>query len=556
MSQITAAYLTPVSFTQVCFQDKFWLPRLETNRHVTLQHIHHMLDLSGRIATFDLDFERQVPSRITDIFGRSDVGKWIEAVSYSLAVHPDPELKALLDGVIEKVVSAQQPDGYLNTHFIHIEPEMRWKNLRDYHELYCAGHLLEGAVAHAQATGEETLLDALIHYVDLIDATFGLEPGKKPGYCGHPEIELALIKLYRATGSRRYLDLASYFINERGQSPHYYDEEAIERGEDPKDFWAKTYEYCQAHMPVRQQDKVVGHAVRAAYLFSAAADLVMETGDESLFETILRLWENLVTRRIYITGGIGPSKSNEGFTQDYDLPDETAYAETCATIGLMLWNHRFLQLCPERKFADTLERGLYNGFLSGVSLSGNLFLYENPLSSVGDRQRQPWYDFPQPPCCLSNIARTLASLGKLMYSTGPGGLWVHLFAGSEARLEMDGQPVIVRQETQYPWDGQISITLELEQPLAFTLSLRLPEWCPSFRLILNGQAMEVLPGDNGYLAISRRWQSGDRLVYEMDMPVQFTWANPHVRQLQRTGRYPARSAGLLPGRHGSRGGIA
>jgi DUF1680 family protein len=532
MLQSMTAALTPVSFTQVRFCDDFWTPRIETNRQVTLPHIYDMLVQYGRIAAFDLDFERALPARVTEIFGDSDVAKWIEAVSYALATKPDPRLKALLDGVVERVISAQQPDGYLNTHFIHVQPEMRWKNLRDWHELYCAGHLLEGAVAHAQATGEAALLEALVRYVDLIGATFGPEPGKKPGYCGHPEIELALVKLYRATGEQKYLDLAAFFVDQRGQQPHYYDREAAERGEDPTDFWATTYEYCQAHRPVREQEKVVGHAVRATYLFSAAADLALELGDETLLETCLRLWENLVNRRQYITGGIGPSASNEGFTQDYDLPDETAYAETCATIGLMLWNHRLLQVRPDRRYADALERGLYNGFLSGVSLSGDRFLYENPLSSAGDRQRQPWFDFPQPPCCSSNVARILGSLGSFLYSTGPAGLWVHLYAGSDARLALDGETVRVRQETRYPWDGRVSLALDLEQPQAFTIFLRLPEWCQAWRVLVNGQPLEAQPGTNGYLAVTRHWQNRDVLVFEMEMPVRLTWANPQVRQLE------------------------
>ena len=354
--------LKPVPFTQVTFEDEFWAPRLEVNRSVTIPHIYRQCEETGRISAFDLNFQRPVPSPIVLIFGDSDPAKWIEAASYSLATHPDPALAALVDSVADKVIQAQQADGYLNTHFIVTQPEMRWRNLRDWHELYCAGHLIEAAVAHYQATGERKLLDALSRYADHIDATFGRKAGQKRGYCGHPEIELALIKLYHATDNPRYLDLATYFIDERGAQPHYFDLEARGRGEDPADYWAKSYEYSQAHVPVREQTKVVGHAVRAMYLLSAVADLAHENNDPTLLETCERLWDNLVTKRMYLTGAIGPSRHNEGFTEDYDLPDETAYAETCATIGIIQWNHRMLQFSGESKYADVMERGFIMDF--------------------------------------------------------------------------------------------------------------------------------------------------------------------------------------------------
>ncbi|NLG98197.1 MAG: glycoside hydrolase family 127 protein [Chloroflexi bacterium] len=529
----TKRKLKPVPFTQVRFKDAFWAPRIETNRKATIRHIYNKLVETDRISVFDLNFTRPVPSPIVQIFGDSDTAKWLEAASYALATHPDPELETLVDQVADKVISAQQPDGYLNTHFTVVQPDMRWKNLRDWHELYCAGHLMEGAVAHYQATGQKKLLNALSRYADLIDATFGDEPGKKRGYPGHPEIELALVRLYHATGNRRYLDLAGYFVNERGQhspeKPHYYDLEAIERGEDPKDFWAKTYEYCQAHEPVRDQKKVVGHAVRAMYLFSAVADLADETGDASLLETCDRLWDNLINRRMYITGGIGPSRHNEGFTEDYDLPDETAYAETCATIGLILWNHRLLQFDGDRRFADVMERGIYNGFLSGVSLDGTKFLYENPLSTAGDRHREEWFYCP---CCPPNVARIMATIGNYVYSSSEDGLWVHLFAGSETDLEVNGQALKIRQTTQYPWDGLVQFDFELDRPASFTLHIRVPGWCNHFELSVNGETLALQPEENGYLAITREWKHGDQVTYRMDMPIRAIWANPAVRQLE------------------------
>jgi uncharacterized protein len=524
--------LEPVYFTQVTFDDGFWAPRLEVNRKVTIPHIHRQLEATGRISAFDLNFHRLVPSPIVLIFGDSDPAKWIEAASNSLATHPDPTLAALVDSVADKIIHAQQPDGYLNTHFIVVQPEMRWRNSRDWHELYCAGHLVEGAVAHYHATGQRKLLDALARYADLIDATFGPEPGKLRGYCGHPEIELALVKLYHATQNPRYLKLATYFIDERGQQPLYFDSEAQARGEDPSQFWAKTYEYCQAHVPIREQTQVVGHAVRAMYLLSAVADLAHENDDPTLLGIAERLWNNLVTRRMYLTGGIGAARNIEGFTQDYDLPDETAYAETCATIGLILFNHRLLQFSGESKYADVMERALYNGFLSGFSLDGDRFFYENPLASAGQHHRESWFECP---CCPSNLARTLASLGQYFYSTGSNDVWVHLYGQNLANLHVNEREVRVRQVTNYPWDGNVKLEIEVASPQWFTLHLRVPVWCEEWSIAVNRQP-SIVSGlqspVNGYVQLAREWKPDDVVEFKMEMPIQMIWAHPAVRDLQ------------------------
>jgi hypothetical protein len=521
--------LEPVPFTAVTFDDAFWASRLESNRTVTIPHVYQQCEATGRVSAFELNFEREVPSPIVLIFGDSDLAKWIEAASYSLATHPEPVLAELVDQAADKVIGAQQPDGYLNTHFTVTQPEMRWRNLRDWHEMYCAGHLIEAAVAHYQGTGERKLLDALCRYADHIDATFGREPGKKRGYPGHPELELALVRLYHATGEPRYLSLASYLVDERGTQPHYYDIEARERGEDPAAFWAKTYEYCQAHVPVREQTKVVGHAVRAMYLFSGAADLAHENDDPSLLTTCERLWANLIGRRMYVTGGIGPSRHNEGFTEDYDLPDESAYAETCATIGLMNWNQRLLQTAGESKYADVIERALYNGFLSSVSQDGARFFYENPLASAGNHHRQGWFKCP---CCPPNIARTLASLGGYFYSTGKRAVWVHHYAQGIGSLHVDGKQVTLRQITDYPWDGAVRIEVGPARPQTFALHLRVPGWCRQWSLSVNGVATDLKPHAHGYIAIERTWQPGDTVVLKMEMPVEMVWANPAVRFLE------------------------
>jgi DUF1680 family protein len=488
---------------------------------------------AGRIAAFDLNFTRPVPTPMVDVFGDHSPAAWIESASLAIATHPDPAMEALIEQVIERIIAAQQPDGYLNTQFIVTQPEMKWKNLRDFHELFCAGHMIEAAVAHHQATGSRRFLDALCRYADRIDATFGPEPGKLPGYDGHPEIEIALLRLYRATGEERYRRLARFFVEERGQArpgqPMYFKVEAAARGEKPEDFWAKTYEYCQAHAPVREQEKVVGHAVRAMYLYSAVAELAHEYDDPTLLAACDRLWENLIGRRMYLTGGIGPSRHNEGFTEDYDLPDESAYAETCAAIGLIFWNHRLLQFAGSRKYADVLERALYNGFLSGVSLDGKRFFYENPLASSGDHHRQEWFACP---CCPPNLSRTLASVGEYFYSEGPQAVWVHLYAQGAVQAQVEGDALPLRLETRYPWDGDIRVHVEAEQPRAFTLHLRIPGWCEGFQAWLNGAPLAAQAEENGYLAIQRAWQPGDEVRLLLEMPVQVVWANPAVRQLE------------------------
>ena len=522
--------LTPVPFTHVTLDDPFWAPRQEINRRVSIPHMYQMLIDTGRIGAFDLAFERPVPSSIVLIFGDSDPAKWLEAASYSLITHPNPELAAVVDQVVDKIISAQQPDGYLNTHFTVTQPEMRWKNLRDWHEMYCAGHLMEAAVAHHQATGDPKLLNALARYADHIDARFGPNPGQYRGYGGHPEIELALVRLYHATGEERYLALSKYLVEERGQQdPHYYDIEAVERGEDPRKFWARTYEYCQAHAPIREHDKVVGHAVRAMYLMSGVADLAHEYDDPTLLAVCERLWENLVYQRMYLTGGIGPSRHNEGFTTDYDLPDETAYAETCASISLIMWNYRLLQFAGDGKYADIIEQTLYNGFISGVSLAGDSFFYVNPLASDSSHHRTPWFECP---CCPPNVGRILASLGNYLYSTSDDGLWVHFYAQNSASVTVGEQPVQVRLTSNYPWDGAIKLALTLDPPQAFALNLRIPGWCDEWSVKVNGEIVATTPSGKGYVAITRTWESGDVVDLDLAMPVQAVYANPNVRQMQ------------------------
>lgn len=517
---------TPVAHTAVRIEDRFWAPRLQSVRERSLPLMYAQFNQDGHFAAFRGEWKLEKKPN-PYVFWESEVTKWLEAASYVLATHPEPELQALVDGVIALIAALQQPDGYLNVWFTVVEPGKRWTNLRDWHELYCAGHLIEAAVAHFEATGQRTLLEVACRYADHMAAVFGREAGKKRGYCGHPEVELALVRLYQATKEQRYLALAHYFVEERGQPPIYYDAEARARGVDPAYYWAKTYEYCQAHLPVREQKQVVGHAVRAMYLYSAMADLARELDDSSLFGACERLWQHLCSTRLYLTGSLGSSAENEGMTRDYDLPNATAYAETCAAIGLVFWSHRLLLLDPDRRYADVLERALYNGVLSGVSLDGASFFYENPLESQGSHHRQSWFECA---CCPPNVARLLASLGRYVYSVTENEILVHLYMQSTSRLPLGGQQVILRQETSYPWEGTVQFSVDLKEPAAFAVRLRIPGWCRQARLSVNGAEVPLEAAlHKGYARIERLWQAGDRIVLELEMPIERVYAHPAVR---------------------------
>lgn len=533
-----------VPLRDVRIERGFWGERQATNRERTLPAIYHQLEETGRLDSWNLNKERDRRKHRTVIymFWDSDTGKWLEAVGNSLATHPDPALEAQADEVIGRIERAQQPDGYLNTYFTVIEPEYRWRNLRDWHEMYNAGHLIEGAIAYAQATGKNTILDVLARFADHINGKFGPREGQLRGYPGHPELELALVKLFRATGEERYLALSKYFVDERGKQPHYFDLEARARGDDPRNFWAKTYHYCQSEVPIRQQTTVVGHAVRACYLYAGVADVALETGDQELVEVLRHLWDDLTQHQMYITGGLGPARTNEGFTFAYDLPNETAYAETCASIALMFWAQRLFQLDPNGRYIDVLERALYNGVLSGVSYTGDQFFYANPLtaypnvnphiqlSSVGKEpqhyRRQDWFDCP---CCPPNWSRTVAAIQTYFYSVTPNRLYVHLYNPNTAHFDFQGGHVHVEQETNYPWDGDVRLTVECATPVSFEMALRVPGWCHQFSVAVNGEAQKLEPVD-GYIVIAREWQNGDRVSLSLDMPVERVAAHPLIRQ--------------------------
>ncbi len=522
---LTISPLRPVNFTRVQLRDSFWLPRTEINRKVTIPAMYKHLKETGRLDSINPDYRPGDPSS-HHIFWDSDIAKWIEAAAYTLSIHPDPDLENLMDQIVVKFGALQRADGYLNSWFVSVEPEKRWTNLRDKHELYCFGHLTEAAVAYFQATGKKQLLDIMVKYADYIDSVFGPQEGKLHGYPGHEEAELALVKLYRVTGEKRYLRLAKYFIDARGTTPHYYDAEARRRGEDPP---RANHEYHQAHLPVREQTRVVGHSVRAMYLYSGMADVAKDTGDRTLAEACEKLWEDLCLRQMYITGGIGQTRSHEGFTFHYDFPEETAYCETCASIGLVFWAHRLLQMEKDSRFADAMERALYNGTISGYSLSGDRFFYENPVASLGGHHRQDWFRCS---CCPPNISRMIAGIGQYVYSEGETEAWVHLYIRGSGELCVGQDNVRIEQDTRYPWDGTIRLTVGVSNPAHFTLALRIPGWCQKASLSINGTPVE-LDGimARGYAKIHREWTGRDEVALSLDMPVERVSSHPSARQM-------------------------
>ena len=471
------------------------------------------------------------------VFQDSDVAKWIEAAAYTLISHPDSALEATVDEAVDQIVSAQQPDGYLDTYYIIHGLEQRWTNLRDNHELYCAGHMLEAAIAYYRATGKRKLLDAMLRYVDLIDSTFGAEEGKIHGYPGHEIIEMALMKLYELTGEEKHRRLAKYFIDQRGQEPLYFAQEMSE-----KPFrWGNTsyeYQYYQAGMPVREQKEAQGHAVRAVYLYSGMADVARSTEDEGLWRALEGLWNNMTKRRMYITGAIGSSHVGEAFTYDYDLPNDTVYGETCASVGLAFLAKRMLSIEPEGTYADVLERALYNGVISGMNLAGDRFFYVNPLgvlpeASLKDEgkrhvkpSRQKWFHCA---CCPPNLARLLSSLGDYIYGIREKTLFIHLYVGSRVEADLQGQKVCLQVQTRYPWEEEVRIRVETCEEGDWTLALRIPGWCRQYTLTCGGKPVEGVE-KAGYLYVTRAWKPEEEILLTLAMPVEKVEANPRVRE--------------------------
>ena len=460
------------------------------------------------------------------VFQDSDLAKWIEAAAYSLVQKPDADLEARLDEVITTIQEAQYPDGYLNTYFTLKRPDKKWTNLREAHELYCAGHMIEAAVAYYEATGKRTLLDVMCRMADHIYERFVVQ--QMPGYPGHPEIELALMRLYRATGNEKYLELAAHFINVRGVDPDYFLKENETNG---WCVWSKDagdVSYMQAHKPVRDMTVATGHAVRAVYLFTGMADLAATTGDASLVEACQRLWDNIANKQMYITGGIGSTVHGEAFTKDYDLPNATAYAETCASIGLMFFARKMLDLEAKGNYADVMERALYNTVLAGMQLDGQRFFYVNPLEVIpgvsgevpGYRhalpQRPKWYGCA---CCPPNVTRTIASIAKYAWGVKDKVAFSHLFLGGKLDLTEElGARISV--QTKYPYEG--SVIYELDGT-PITLAVRIPEWSSHTKMVVDGVPMAVRPKD-GYQYI----QGASRVELYLDMEPKRYYANPMI----------------------------
>ncbi|QNK59792.1 glycoside hydrolase family 127 protein [Paenibacillus sp. PAMC21692] len=477
------------------------------------------------------------------VFQDSDLYKWLEAVGYLLRERREPELEAVADELIATIERAQEADGYLNTFYALKEPGKRFTNLTECHELYCAGHLMEAAVSYYEATGKTALLDIACRFADLIGETFGNGPGQIPGYDGHQEVELALAKLARATGNDGYMALARYFIDERGNSPSFFEAEADRRGRTTH--WHKgeigkiNHAYFQAHLPVREQSVAIGHAVRVVYMCAGMADVAKATGDVALAEACERLWRNITERQMYVTGGIGATAAGEAFTVDYDLPNDTAYAETCASIGLIFFAKRMMELNPKGEFADVMERALYNTVLAGMAQDGRSFFYVNPLEAAphvceGGNPgfnhvkpvRQEWFGCA---CCPPNIARLLASLGDYAYTIHGDVIYSNLFIGGEAAFDLSGGSLGLKQRSSLPWSGETGYEIKLDGSLEFELAIRMPGWSPSVSVRLNGETLSGLPVENGFIRLRRQWQDGDVLDIVFVMPVQRVRSHPLVR---------------------------
>jgi DUF1680 family protein len=536
----------------------FWSPFMERVRTVVIPYQWEALNdrvpgaepsrcmrnfkIAAQLSRPELDYgEDSGAGHYGFVFQDSDAAKWIEAAAYTLAWHPDRELKKTIDGAIDIICNAQQRDGYLNTYYIIKGLEGRFTNLKDNHELYCFGHFVEAAAAYYEATGKRKLLDALIRYADCIDRNIGPGEGKIHGYPGHEIAEMALMRLYEITRDEKHLNLAKYFINERGKTPCYFaEEEARRNGGGAAGKTGEQYRYYQAHQPVREQRVAAGHAVRAVYLYSGMADLARQTGDGELLESCKALWDDIVKRQMYITGAVGQSAHGESFTFDYDLPNDTAYAETCAAIGLAFFARRMMSIAPQGVYGDVLEQALFNGILSGMSLDGKSFFYVNPLEAFPESclkdqsrrhvkfERQKWFSCA---CCPPNLARLIASLGSYLHTSGNGFVYTHLFAENEAAFSLDGKKVLLKTETLYPWEGRVNISFKVEGggPAAFAYGVRIPGWCGGWTIKLNGEEAPYTLG-NGYALIRREWRDGDRLTLVFDMPVTFVEANPHVRE--------------------------
>jgi DUF1680 family protein len=536
------ANLTPVPFTAVKFEDEFWAPRIRTTIEKTIPACFDQCEKTGRIANWDRAAKKEGKFE-GYFFNDSDVYKVIEAAAYAIKLDPNATYKGrkldeYVDELIAKIAAMQQPDGYVNSYFV-LTGEPKWTDIEHKHELYCAGHLIEAAVAHYECTGKRNLLNVAVKLARNILNTFGADKNANP--CGHPEIELALCKLARVIAAQgelplnssgasakldqaaageintfldregTYINLAKFFVDQHG------------RKNDREKLWG---EYALDHKPLKEQTEIVGHAVRAMYLLSAATDLARQVPDTGYIPALDALWRDLTERKMYITGGIGSSASNEGFTTAYDLPNERAYAETCASIGLVFWAHRMNLLHGDAKYFDVLERALYNNVLAAISLDGTQFNYVNPLASRGQHRRQPWHACA---CCPPNLARLFPTVGGYMYAQDEKSIYINLYAQSTATFQHGDAKVTIRQKTRYPWDGTVEFIVSVDKPCEFDLHLRVPGWCRGSRLSIGGEPVGEATTQNGYSRIAGKWRGETALTCEMPMLVERVHCDPRVK---------------------------
>jgi DUF1680 family protein len=525
----------PVSFSKVTITDPFWKPRIERISTATLPACIDQTEVkTARIRNFEVAAGTRSGKFEGIFYDDSDVYKALEAIAYALKNNPDPELAKKADEWIDKIVAAQLPDGYINTYYTLTGLDRRWTDM-SMHEDYNGGHLIEAAVAYYQTTGKRKLLEVAIRFADHFDALFG--PGKRHWVTGHQELELALVKLFNVTLDKRYLNLADWLLEERGHK------RAI--GYTWTD-WRDT-SYAQDVLPVKKQTQITGHAVRAMYLYTGAADVAALTGDTDYMNAMNAVWEDVVYRNYYITGGIGSSGRNEGFSIDYDLPNLQAYCETCASVGMVFWNQRMNRLTGDSKFMDVLERSLYNGALAGLSLSGDRFFYGNPLASLGTHFRREWFGTA---CCPANIARLTASVGDYIYGVSTEGIWVNLFIGNSSVLAVGKSEVPIAIETNYPWEGLVKVKIDPRAKTRFALHLRVPGWAQhqpvpgdlyrftsssdqKISLNINGKPVPV-EVKNGYAVISRDWKKGD--IVELGLPLEVREVAAHEKVTQNSDR--------------------
>lgn len=538
--------LRNVPLNKISIKDSFWNKYIDIVDEVILPFQWELINdrVEGAEKSYCIHNFRVAAKEIEGThkgmpFQDTDVAKWLEAVAYSLGKKRNPKMENIADAAIDLIARAQCEDGYLNTYYT-ITGKKRWSDLFEGHELYTAGHMTEAAVAYYEATGKDRLLKVVSRFADYMYEIFGKEESKLHGYPGHPEVELALVKLYRTTGERKYLELADYFVKTRGEQPCYF------LGEDCKkngnylfpEFADFDMDYAQAHLPLREQRTAEGHAVRAVYLYSAMADLALEYHDEELLEQCEVLWENITKKKMYITGSIGSAAYGERFTSDYDLPNDTNYSETCATIGLAMFSNRMFGLTRDGKYMDIVETALYNTLLSGLAIDGRHFFYVNPLEVIPEAAehnpsmshvkttRQLWFGVA---CCPPNIARTLASLGNYMYAVDGNILYSNLFISSSIDMPLENGEVKIHMKADYPRSGEICYTVETDEAQEFVLAIRKPEYVRTAAIKLNGEQIEA-EAEKGYFYIRREWKNRDTVTVEYDVDFRFVHCNPRVNE--------------------------